>query len=362
MMNTWAHASSFVNDDISVSAMGQANAVVAQSNDASVMAHNPAGIAWLQPIEMTIGFSQSSDHVRLNGGLRSQQRATSSLEHLYVAWVPRDSRIAFGVGYNRSHSLNRDWGQTAFAGQAKWTLLSMYHANTDMVYAIQSNMAVAIGLDGYFGELNLDTATSQFQAKRQTSFGAHAGVRWEFTPHWNWGISWRSATTMSFDGKSAGAVTGNSRIKVRLPDQMQTGLAWDVLDNLRIETDALWRGFSATENLNLVGSSVENIPLKLKNTWDVMLGLNWTWHENNQLRFGYTRAQGNSTLANYNPRLSDLDHHRIHVGLGMEIFNSHLDLAYTHSFYPQKQINNTAFTGLMKNNHSAIAFSWSKKL
>ena len=360
--STTTSAASFLNEDTSVSAMGQANAVVAQTLDASVMASNAASIAWLSPIELTAGFSQSSDSVRLNGVQRSQRRATSNLEHLYVTWMPHDSRFGGGIGYNHLYNLNRDWDNALFSGQANWTFLSVYHFNTDLVYAINSNMAIAAGIDGYLGELRLDSGTSQFSAKRQSSYGAHVGLRWKFTPHWNWGFSWRSATKMNFNGNSIGAVAGTSQVQFHLPDQIQTGIAWDILDTVRIETDAIWRGFAATNNLNIVGSTTENIPLKLRNTVNIMLGISWTWHENNQFRFGYTKAQGISSLANYNARLSDIDHNQFSLGMGMEVFDSHLDLAYTYSFYPQKTITNAPFTGTFKNNHSAFSFSWSKKL
>jgi long-chain fatty acid transport protein len=360
-----ATAAGFAMPDQSASALGLANNFVAQADDPSALAYNPAGIAWQPGTGLMVGgstFYRSASAELTVGGSANNEGGIPTLWQLYGAWMPLDGDWGLGLGVNTPYALENDWQNTSF-GDSRVRLL-VYHASVDVIYAISSNLAVAAGGDAYYGRMDLDSATSRFHGSDPTSFGGHGSVMWRPWPSWSFGAMFRSGATLNPDGDATGStVNGPAEVSLRLPEEARIGVAYDILDGLKVEIDGTWMRWSALKGFNLIGASAaESNPFELDDSFGAGLGVTWTWREEAQFRFGYAFEQGSSNQDAFSPFVADADSHRASFGVGATLFGAHVDLAYAFSFYPNFTVDaGGSFDGKYRDRRHALMVSVSKR-
>jgi len=357
-------AAGFAMPDQSASALGVANAFVAQADDPSAMAYNPAGIAWQTGAGLMIGgstFYRSASVGLTAGDSPGNEGSIPTLWQVYGSWMPLDSDWGVGFAVNTPFALENDWLNASF-GDRRVNLL-VYHAAVDVIYAVSSNLALAAGGDWYYGRMDLDSAASTFSGEDFNSYGGHGSVMWRPWPSWSFGAMFRFGAKLKPDGNSIGVVSGPAELSLRLPDEARIGLAYDILDGLKLEIDATWMRWSVLKGLDLVGqSATETNPFKLKDTFGGGLGLVWAWREDAQFRFGYAFDQGASNQNDFSPLVADADSHRASLGIGATLFGAHVDLAYAFSFYPNETINaGGPFDGKYKDRRQTLMMSVGKR-
>ena len=355
-----AHAGGFAQPNQSAAAAGVANAFVATANDASAMAYNPAGIAWQDGVSGTIGMTVTprDSSVILPGGRGVAPNSSNdpTIGHGYLTWMPHDGRFGFGFAGNILYQIKNNWG-TAFGANTGLTDLTVGHIGLDGVYVINSDLAVALGVDLYTSRITLNQGAQSFRGTDYIDFGGHASLLWKPLPGWSVGAMFRSGATMNLEGDTA-----NTAMKLKLPDTVVVGVAHDFYDTWRLEADVNWTRWSAVHGLNVVTGGVitQSNPLNLHDTFTVMTGLTWTWRENSQFRLGYAFEQGANESNGFHAAVADQDGHRVSIGVGGEGFGVHMDIAYSYVFYPNKEATGT-FAGIYRDRRQAILLSVSKR-
>lgn len=353
--SAWAYAGGFTQPDQSASAAGVANAYVATADDASALAYNPAGIAWQSGISATaglrMGFRDSS--VKLPAGsIGSNNGDETTIGHIYASWMPHDGRLGAGIGISPLYQVNNEWS-TAFPATAGVTKLMVDHVTLDFIYAINSDLAFAAGGDWYVTRATLSQGVKNFRGNDLASFGGHASLMWKPMPAWSAGLMFRSGSSISISGQA------NDNLSFKLPDEVTAGIAHDFADVWKLEADVKWTRWSAMKDLNVSGTVPQLNPLNLRDTLTVMTGLTWTWWPNSQLRAGYAYDQGANRNIGFSPVIADQDGHRISLGAGGDIYDMHMDLAYTYTYYTDKTVTGT-YAGTYRDRKQAINFSVSK--
>ena len=166
----------------------------------------------------------------------------------------------------------------------------------------------------------------------------------------------RSGATINVAGKASDSMS------FKLPDQATLGIAHDFNDVWHFETDVKWTRWSALKDMSVKTAGIVTQPnaLNLRDTLTVMAGLTWTWRENTQLRFGYAYDQGANKSAGFSPLLADQDGHKISAGVGADVYNMHIDLAYQYGLYNKKTATGT-FAGTYRDRRQSMLLSVSKK-
>jgi len=353
--------------DFSTTAMGVGNAFVATADDPSAVHYNPAGIAW-QP-GVGVMFNGMLRFEDMSAGLNSSQgtpfntQSPTNIGSIYAAWMPLDGKLGLGAGLDLPFSTNTGWG-SAFGGKALRTSLNTYHLSVDVVYALNSDMAVAVGPDWYVGRIDVDSAATVFHGTDATGVGLHAAWMWRPRPAWSVGLTFRTGATLDLAGKAAGALNGNARVNVPLPDVLQVGVAHVFADRLRVELDGSWTRWSTFKDLDVIGNggtgAVLN-PLDLRDSLSAILGVTWFWREDAQLRFGYAFDAAATRKAGFNARIVDADVHRFSLGAGAALMNMHIDAAYTYVYAPARVVSgSTGFDGRYKLRRQVLSMALTK--
>ena len=352
-----AHAGGFEQVNLSAAGAGVANAFAATANDASAVAYNPAGIAWLPGVSVSAGGSINfrNSSVKIPGGIAPNKGTEPSDGYLYATWAPRDSRFAGGIGFSPLYVIDNNW-QDAFGTASGLSKLSVYRTTADLVYAISSDLAVGMGGDWYVTHANLTQGLNSFQGNDLGSFGGHASLMWKPLPTWSLGAVVRSGTNISISGKA------NDNMSFKLPDQVTLALAHDSAQVWRLETDVKWTRWSALKNMNVIKAGVVTQPnnMNLRDTLTAMLGLTWTWRMGTQVRIGYAYEQGANRSRNFNPMIAGQDAQRVSLGGGGNLFGIHADLAYQYVFYSNKTATGP-YAGNYRDRQQSVMFTVSNQ-
>ncbi|MDX8405365.1 MAG: outer membrane protein transport protein [Mariprofundus sp.] len=351
-----AHAGGFELSNQSASAAGVANAVVATANDASALAYNPAGIAWQTGVSVSAGvaINYRNSSVKIPAGVASNHGKAADVAQLYAAWAPLDSRWAAGFGYSPLYQINNEWSN-GFPATSGLTKVTVDHLTTDLVYAVNSDLAVGMGADWYMSKVTLTRPGQSFQGKDMASFGGHASLLWKFQPTWSVGAMARTGTSVHMTGQA-------DTLAFKLPDHLTLAVAHDFSDVWRLEGDVKWTRWSALKSMHVrtAGVITQANALNLRDTLTVMVGSTWTWRENVQLRMGYAYDQGANRSRNFNPMVADQDGHRVSLGAGGDLFAMHADLAYQYTYFSKKTATG-AYAGNYRDRTQNILFTVSKQ-
>lgn len=355
-LSATAEASGFIDSDMSASGMGVANAFVASADDVSAAAYNPAALAWQDGVRAMVGMNIRYRHssVAKPVGIWPNSGGAGNGNHLYASWMPHDSDLGIAAGLSTPYDLDNNWGNTFGAG-AGLAALRINRVNLDIIYAVNSTLAVAAGGDWYIANGDVSQGGINFHGTDKTGFGGHASLKWKFQPAWMLGATYRSGASVALEG-------GNRKMSVKLPDEVKLGIAHDIADAVRLELDGSWTRWSRMKSLNVV--STAGVPLvtntlNLKDAFGMAAGLTWYWRQNTQIRFGYAYDQGANREAGLHPVVADQSGHMAALGMGGDMFGIHMDLAYAYTFYPD-QTATGAFAGTYRDRRHSLAFSVSK--
>lgn len=360
MMAGQGDAAGFSVQDQSASALGMANAFTAQADDPSAMAYNPAGIAWQPGAGLMLGgiIPYRNASAKVASGVASNQGGEPALTHFYASWMPLDGHWGVGFGVNRPFMMDNQWDSTVFGGQANRTTLKTFRTSADLVFALDSRLALAVGGDWFFATGDMDTITNRFRGSDRAAFGGHGSLLWKFYPGWSLGAIYRFNPALTLSGTNIAAVSSSAHMTVSLPDEARIGLSYDILDNLKFEIDGSWMRWSEMKNLNIVALNTQFNPLRMDNSYGLAAGIRWTWRENSQFRFGYAYDQAASRDIGFSPRIPDANQHRLSLGLGGDAFGAHFDAAFIYSFLQDRTITGgTAFDAVYRDTRYALALS-----
>ncbi len=359
-----ADAAALAGLDMSATAAGAGNAFTATADDPSAMHYNPAGLAWQPGVNFSFaGALRSEDQSVLQSATRGTPfngQSLSNLSGLYGNWMPKDSAWGLGFALDLPYALNSSWGD-AFDGTAQTTTIDVLHTAVDVVYALDSSLAVAVGADWYVAQGDINSTTTTFNGTDNATFGGHVSVLWRPRPAWSFGAMLQSGANINLSGTATGAVAGTAKVKVSLPDVLRVGVNHVFSDAVRFEVDASWTRWSSLSDLNVVGRTRELNTLNMSDSLSLMTGLTWFWRENTQFRFGYTFDQAATKDTAFNARIFDANTHRISLGAGAELFGVHLDMAYVYAYSPSRTISGSGvFDGKYRTRRQTLSLSVAK--
>jgi long-subunit fatty acid transport protein len=351
-----AQAGGLANPDLSTSGSGLANAVVAGVSDVSAAAYNPAAIAWQEGVKVMIGTGMHyrNSSVERAGGLHPNYNKDLNSKDFHALWMPHGSSLGISASLTTPYLASNDF-RGLFTGVSS-SDIRVRRTMVDAVYAINSNLAIAPGVDWYWSTADINRAGQSFRGSNKSGFGGHLGILWKPAPLWNVGAMLRSGARIKLSG------TANSTMQLNLPDQFTLGVSHDMYDALRFEMDVDWTRWSTMKDLNVHaanGAVTQANNLNLRDSFAVMASATWWWRPDTQVRFGYAYDQGANRKSALQPIVADQPGHRLSLGAGADMFGLHLDAAYSYTFFA-KQSASGAYAGIYHERRQVLSLALSK--
>ncbi len=347
-------------------AVGQGGAWVARAYDPSAIYFNPAGLAFQRGTFVSLGTTFIAPRAKYygigTGQLNMNNQVFTPINGYITSSLSDD--LVVGIGVMNPYGLGTEW-PTAWTGRyitTKADLISFFVTPT-VSYKVTDDLSVGVGVNYVTGSAKLSRIISDPFAQQEhtatvdasgTGWGFNIGLLYRPTEDLSVGASYRSGVTIDATGSAtfkpglsvfpAGDVTAT----LNLPATGYIGVAYAVSENLEVEFDYQYVGWSSYDSLTVVfkaDPSLPGDPKLFEDTYILRWGAEYTM-DRLQLRLGYF-FDNNPVKDRYlEPTLPDVDRHGFNAGAGYAVSqNISLDVFFMYLKGVQRTVSGT-YVGL----------------
>ena len=334
-----SYAIGFLIPNQDAEAIARGNAFAATADNPSAIFYNPAGISQLQGQNVEVGvlnYMGINVHADSPSGTSTDTKfQVISVPQIFYTFSPTNLPLSFGVGLYAPFGLGVEWPQNSgFRSLAIDSQLQYITLNPIVAWKIRPGLSLAIGPTFNYSDVKfnrgLASPTDNFEFSGDGyAFGFTAGLLWQPVTKWSFGASYRSASTMDYNGHSSynypglGYFSAGTTASLPFPQIVSGGISYRPTPKWNVEADVDWINWSTLNTVTFSGT--KNLPLGGQN-----LVLPFYWQDSVQYKFGATRYLDNGWFVSagyffssdttsstyFNPAIPDTDLHVGSLGVG----------------------------------------------
>ncbi|RPJ79232.1 MAG: hypothetical protein EHJ94_08345 [Deltaproteobacteria bacterium] len=276
-----------------------------------------------------------------------------------------DTKWAVGIGVFTPYGLGSEWKNDWIGSAiAVKTEVQTFYINPTVSYKISDQLSVGVGFSYIYGSVDLSkrvpipipgapiNGTLKLDGTG-TGYGFNAGILYKPSEKISFGASYRSLTKLDFSGDAVfsdmGSLQGlfpggSGKATLPMPANIFVGAAYKISDNLTVEADIQFVGWSSYKELviglptgpaapaQLGGQPLQKSQTQVKN-WDDgylgRVGAEYQCCQNLTLRAGVIYDITGQPASKMEPMLPDADRIDPSLGLGYKLNdNLGVDVAY----------------------------------
>ncbi|MBC7961578.1 MAG: transporter [Steroidobacteraceae bacterium] len=384
---TTAHASGFGIFTQGASALGQADAVVAHTDEPSAIFFNPALLNKLPGTQIEVGttllFPSRDFRSSATGATASTEDSLYYPSTFYFSHAFND-KISAGLGIFNPFGLGTEWNG-AWEGRyiATKSKIESYNFNPVASWQITPALSFAAGLDVIYLDATLESkvplnpnplgitlpdANQKFKGDG-TGLGYNLGVAYNAGHGISLGASYRSEVeidvqgNLSFDLPSpllAGALPNTGgKTTITLPRQLLAGVAYQANERLILESGFRWEDWSSNKELKIeldqpvAGQTTAITPKNWHDTFAVNVGGKYRLNDTFSLLGGYLYGWNAVPDDTFEPSVPDSNTHLFTVGTDMKFNQFKLAASYAYQLQEERSKNNDVGFGTANGTYNA---------
>lgn len=349
--------------DQDTAATARGDAFTATADNPSAIYYNPAGITQLPGHQYRAGLYTLTYRTRLRsltGTETESKRAFAPIPNFYYTYSPPQYPVSFGIGMYAPFGLSMKWPEDsgfrslALEGSVKYFTLAPVVA-----WRVHPTFSVAAGPTLNFGQAVLKQGLSSFAANDSFQFNGNAfapgfnlGARWQPVKQLAFGLVYRSATTMDFDGHSDTAsvtpsfsLRQDAQAKFEFPQHLTAGVSWRPTTNWNFEFDADWTDWSSFSAVPIrQATPVPTIVLNWNSSWFFSWGVTRQFANGWRASAGYIFSENSVPDAHFTPLVPDTERHTFSIGLGKQGERWSWDVAYQLTYGVPRVVSGSALS------------------
>jgi long-chain fatty acid transport protein len=385
-----AFAAGFSIYEQSAKATGMADAVIAQSDDPSVIYFNPGGMAFFTKAAGSVGVTYitetranftGADPFPGDGVNASEHRLQVFPPHLY--WVqPLAPTFQVGLGIESPFGLTTQWNNPdTFSGRYLSTYAAIHDIDINPTVSWQAtpNFGIGLGFIARVSDVTLErdvpeidpftlstvnVAKVKLHSNYDEGYGGDVGLMWK-NDVWSVGATYRSQITVNYSGSAvlfprtsgdpvfdalvAATTPFNTAIpvttQIKYPGQGGIGVAYNIMPSLTLELDGNWFGWGRFNqvDINFPGGQLPNetVVERWKDSYAGRLGVEYRSSATWKWRAGYVYDQSPQPSQTVNPLLPDANRNGVTVGAGWSGTHLSADLGIMYLFFANRTRNST---------------------
>jgi long-chain fatty acid transport protein len=338
-------------------AMGEA--FIAQADDATAVAFNPAGLADLRGVHLSLQgtwCNAFTERKAPDGGTTDMVDKWQVVPSLFATWDMGTERMTLGVGVSVPNGLSSEWKANSFAGPAGYySDLFIADYTIALGYRVTERLSVGVGVDFYASELdqryNVPGVGAVSVDGDGTAWGFNVGLRYKFNERHSIAATYRKAFTIDYDGdfyfENVG--TFDMETSIDYPGSVVLGYAFRPNEKWTFEADLDWTHWSQVGDMSVdvptfPDPSYRHLPVNrdYRNTLAYKFGVQYQYSEALALRAGYIYNQNATAEAVWSPTQPDTDMHFFTCGFGYDVTeNVTVESALQLVYYEKRTIENT---------------------
>jgi len=401
-----ASAEGFRNPPEGGATLGRAGVNIAQDDDASTVARNPANLVLLPAAQVQAGMDVIHSKVKFTSALSGQTDQTEDpwklLPYAFAA-MPLSPNLALGLGLDVPFGQSTVWSKE---GQFRYTAptfaeLRVLNVNPALSARIGDHLCVGVGADIYVSDIELRQYVPWAQLAGPgapdglekitgsgTGLGGNAAVTWLVTEDQRLALTYRSPVKVDYDGhfqvdnipalmRQLVLPRADFSTAITFPATVGLGYSCQPTAQLKVEADVEWIQFSRYGALTLDAGSDNpllhpagdptpplapaTVPQDWKDALTAGLSAEYQLCPDWALRAGYQFIQSPVPAATLAPTLPDDDRSLVSVGLGYKHGAHAVDLACLYSFFHHRTTTTQSvppFNGTYDINSQILAASY----
>jgi long-chain fatty acid transport protein len=364
-----AGASGFSLSGQGVKALGMGGAFTAQANDPTAVYYNPGGLALLEKGKLTAGAASTylnesqfqGASPGLGAGTAAEQEAGFTILPVHTYAVKKlGDKLKLGAGLYQPFGFENEWAQPdSFAGRTLTTgsELQVFDVSSVLAWKISPSFGFGAGVVYRNAKLSTgrrieafnpneaadaDIGSLAFETDNEAGFGWTAGLLHRIGTRFSWGLSYRSAIEIDFQGSGTltQILTGDDQFDalntliypydkelpatttLTFPDEAVLGIAFAPSEKLLVALDVAQTGWSQFEGLAVTypanGSFDQTLQGIYDDTLSYRLGLQIGLGKGMQLRLGYAFEESPQPDESVAPFFPDAERSIVSLGFGRD--------------------------------------------
>lgn len=362
-LSPFAHGAGFLIYEHGAAAMAMGGAFVALANDASAVFHNPAGIAWLDGTQISLGTTLIMPKGSLslpNWPDPNYQSVDQEGQLFYPSTVyithKLNDRITAGFGFFTPYGLGTKWPKDyPLRYIATSDDMKTFIFNPAISYKLNENFALAVGVSYIHSTLNFELVelvdltgyglgSYDMPAILDASgngWGLNAGALYK-GEKFSFGLNWRGGFKIKYEGDleldtsnipiPGFPTEGDASTAFNFPHILGAGIAFDLSENLILSADVhyvLWSCYDKfVVEIDVPGFEDKEVEEKWEDSFVIRGGFQYTLSESFALRAGILYDQTPQPIETMDPILPDANRWAFTGGFGYKSGNFVLDVAY----------------------------------
>jgi long-chain fatty acid transport protein len=376
-LSSLSHGSGFLIYEHGAAAMAMGGAFVALANNPTAVFHNPAGLAFLEGTQISMGTTliTSSTSLELTNLATTVETVHQWFypSNFYISHKIND-RIAAGFGFFSPYGLGTKWPEDyALRFISTKDDMKTFFFNPVIAVKLDESFSVAVGVTYIYSTLTFDRVNlidltayggSTYEAPVEvkgngSAFALNAGVLYK-GENFSLGINWRGGFDLDLEGDLA---LDNTNIPapfqpyvpteadvsttMGIPHIFGLGVAFNLTESLIVTADfhyVLWSSFKEfvieVDNPDPVPDQTETFEENWKDSYVIRGGLQYMVNENFALRAGVLYDKTPQPVESMDPILPDADRLAFTGGFGYKSGNFVIDVAYQYEPFKDRESAN----------------------
>ena len=310
--------------------IARGNAFAATADNPSAIYYNPAGITQLDGNQISLGayVISTNIHFESDSGEGASTRSNwQVVPQIYYTYSPAESPWSFGFGIYAPYGLGIDYqGDTPFGTVAEKANLLYATFNPVIAYQITPTLSVAAGATLNYSEVDLERGIFgggdrfQFDGDGYDT-GFNLGLLWQPVKEWSFGLNYRSATSINYEGESqAQPYDGHRKTEAELdfPYFIVGGVSYRPNDKWNFEFNLDWTDWDSLNDSQFKGTfgGDQTFAFRYQSSFMYNFGITRQLGCGYYVSAGYIYSENSVPSATLSPLNPDSNLHLGSVGFG----------------------------------------------
>jgi long-chain fatty acid transport protein len=335
-------------------ATARGNAFAATADNPSAIYYNPAGITQLEGLQASYGLYGiylNSDFKSPTGVHASTKDELQGVPHFYATYRFSDLPLAAGIGLYTPYGLGLEWpDNTGFRTLATEGRILYMTLNPIIAWEILPSLSVAAGPTINYSQAELKRGLGfapgdEFKFKGDDiDVGYSIGLLWHPYPRHSLGASYRSATTLAYDGSTKLSPFGtrlDASTRFRFPQNVVAGWSFRPTPSWNLEVNVDWTAWEdlGTLTLNQSNGQQLDLPFNWRSSFFYEFGATYVCECGITISGGYIYSENSVPDSSFNPAVPDSDRHIFSLGVGGSRKRLRWDAAYQLAWGPSRTVS-----------------------
>jgi long-chain fatty acid transport protein len=346
--------------DQDAEATARGNAFVATADNPGAIYYNPAGITQLDGQQVRVGTYAVwlNSHYTAAGAAFNTKDQLQAVPQVYYTYSPESLPLSFGLGFYSPYGLSLEWpDKVPFRSVGTRGEVTYLTFNPVVAWRVNSQLSLAAGPTANYSQADLRQGIVPFNLGDQyrfkgddTDVGYNLGLRWQPHPKVAFGITYRSETTLNYQGHSQtggadvfGVPSGSRPASARFafPQNVVAGISFRPTPAWNVEFDVDWTDWNRLKTV-----TVNQLPLppaakvfNWRSSFMYEWGVTRSFENGFNVSAGYMFSENSVPDQNFTPLVPDSDRHIFSVGVGRNYRHLRWEVGYQFAYGPPRTMN-----------------------